>query len=386
VVTTRRLSSLLESILEHPEDDSLRLVYADALEEAGETLRAELIRVDIGGGGGDTRDTQRNKRRGEALRSQNGDVLAGPVIGKYARRWAFARGLVSEIVIELEVLAAHGEEVLRAAPIHRVSLIGSSEDEEEKEERDPSELGEALAKIRGLERVTDLEAIQCGLDAELLEKWFVSPHLCSLRHLAFMFAEEAEVAELLAKRALLPALRELLFWMESGSGGDRVAEHIAGSPLRRDLERLEISGCELSDSGVRSIAESEHLHSLKHLLFGSSHYSSTSLSADSMTALVEAKNLTKLVTLEMTDCALTDSAARILGSASARESLPSLKHLNLDGNALTSKGVSFLLRGPVAAHLETLSLGGNPVRKDEIDAALASLKPSPTVRVTGGSA
>jgi uncharacterized protein (TIGR02996 family) len=38
---------LLQAILDQPDDDALRLVYADWLEEHGEQDRAELIRVQI---------------------------------------------------------------------------------------------------------------------------------------------------------------------------------------------------------------------------------------------------------------------------------------------------------------------------------------------------
>src|SRR3712207_3456925 len=37
--------ALLQAIIEHPEDDELRLVYADWLEEHGDSARAEFIRV-----------------------------------------------------------------------------------------------------------------------------------------------------------------------------------------------------------------------------------------------------------------------------------------------------------------------------------------------------
>jgi uncharacterized protein (TIGR02996 family) len=37
--------AFLQSIIEHPEDDAPRLVYADWLEEPGQNERADLIRV-----------------------------------------------------------------------------------------------------------------------------------------------------------------------------------------------------------------------------------------------------------------------------------------------------------------------------------------------------
>jgi uncharacterized protein (TIGR02996 family) len=41
------LQSLVQNVLEHPEEDSPRLVYADCLEEMGQVERAEFIRVQL---------------------------------------------------------------------------------------------------------------------------------------------------------------------------------------------------------------------------------------------------------------------------------------------------------------------------------------------------
>jgi uncharacterized protein (TIGR02996 family) len=41
------LASLHAAILQNPDDDALRLVYADALEDDGDTARAEFIRVQV---------------------------------------------------------------------------------------------------------------------------------------------------------------------------------------------------------------------------------------------------------------------------------------------------------------------------------------------------
>jgi uncharacterized protein (TIGR02996 family) len=39
--------ALLQAIIDSPDDDSLRLVYADFLDESGEAARATFIRVQI---------------------------------------------------------------------------------------------------------------------------------------------------------------------------------------------------------------------------------------------------------------------------------------------------------------------------------------------------
>src|SRR5262245_46081451 len=41
------LDALLRAILAHPDDDTPRLIYADALEDVGESARAGLIRAEV---------------------------------------------------------------------------------------------------------------------------------------------------------------------------------------------------------------------------------------------------------------------------------------------------------------------------------------------------
>src|SRR5437762_12581447 len=72
------------SALDRPADDGPRLVYADWLEEEGDADRAELIRLQCGGG---------DPRRERDLIARSGPRWAGPVLGSvYA--YTFRRGFV----------------------------------------------------------------------------------------------------------------------------------------------------------------------------------------------------------------------------------------------------------------------------------------------------
>ncbi|MFO0738379.1 MAG: TIGR02996 domain-containing protein [Labilithrix sp.] len=357
------LEELLLAIRGRPDDAELRLVYADALEEAGEGLRAEVIRRSIA-----------NDREwvDEALKEHE-EMLAGPAIAEHAREWLFSNGLVWWVTTTLSELATHGAAMFRSAPIQRVTIVEGDDDDV------PGRAtGEALATISELSSLESIDLFTGVFSKKLLDAFTASPHLTSLRHVAFMYGEEADLARVFA-RAPLPALRELLFWMESGGDGDRVASLLARSERRSDLRRLELSGCSPTDKGMRAIARSPHLRSLSHLLFGSSHYSPTRLTDDATKALAESK-LTALTTLELPDVGLDDAgvapltragtfrlealdlrenAITELGALLEAPALASLGKLDLQGNRLDDRAAEALLRWPGASNLHYLDVSGN---------------------------
>src|SRR5208282_4785763 len=69
--------ALLHTIIDHPDDDMPRLVYADWLEENGQAERAEFTRLKIGleGETGDKRN-EMEQRAGQLLRQHRREWLA----------------------------------------------------------------------------------------------------------------------------------------------------------------------------------------------------------------------------------------------------------------------------------------------------------------------
>src|SRR5207249_8060556 len=59
-----RDEAFLQAIVENPDDDTPRVVYADWLDEHGDAARAEFIRLQVRLSGGDARGTARLRRRG----------------------------------------------------------------------------------------------------------------------------------------------------------------------------------------------------------------------------------------------------------------------------------------------------------------------------------
>ncbi|WP_371388991.1 TIGR02996 domain-containing protein, partial [Salmonella sp. M9-2] len=80
--------AFLQSIIENPDDDGPRLVYADFLEEHGQPARAALIRVQCQLAEGDHPELLEQEA---ALLKKFGREWAGPLLG-LVKKWSYRRG------------------------------------------------------------------------------------------------------------------------------------------------------------------------------------------------------------------------------------------------------------------------------------------------------
>lgn len=100
-------AAMLRTILEHPEDDAPRLVYADWLDEQGEHERAEFIRDQI---------------RGVSywpVSRQAGPTPSDPPVYEFG----FARGFVDEVRLPCSAFMTHAAALFAAHPITAVRLV-----------------------------------------------------------------------------------------------------------------------------------------------------------------------------------------------------------------------------------------------------------------------
>src|SRR4051794_26810457 len=108
--------AFLQSIIESPEDDAPRLVYADWLEERGDAARAEFIRVQCQRAGMDEEDP---RQVGLLIRER-------ALLKEHSRRWVgrlsdftqhceFRRGFVEQIDIGWQEFLTHATDIFAAA-------------------------------------------------------------------------------------------------------------------------------------------------------------------------------------------------------------------------------------------------------------------------------
>jgi uncharacterized protein (TIGR02996 family) len=207
--------AFLEDILDHPDDDTPRLVYADWLDDRGERddeARAEFIRVQCR----QARPARENEALRPWLRLRNVQLLR-----QFESRWlpdawrspdqgAWRRGFF-EVQTRLWPFLTSGESWFR----YRAVL-------------------EAQVKIRGTG-----DGGVLTIDEDLVRFLGATPLLARVTHLSVRGRPH-------------PAMPHR---------GDDIARALAGSPHSRRLRHLELS-C-LSDGGARLLVDSPHLSALR---------------------------------------------------------------------------------------------------------------------------
>src|SRR5437016_4037405 len=114
--------SFLQAIVEDPDDDGLRLVFADWLEERGDPrgefirLQCELARLPKS----DQRRAPLEARAAELL-EQHEEAWLGP-LRSWLLDWEFGRGFVERASIRGAILQEHGDELFRLTPLLHLSV------------------------------------------------------------------------------------------------------------------------------------------------------------------------------------------------------------------------------------------------------------------------
>src|SRR5262245_44628998 len=122
-----REQALLSAVCAEPEDDGLRLVYADWLEEQGRSDRAEFIRVQV-----ELSRTPPGEERRPALEARELQLLAAhrKEWSRPLRPWVkaceFRRGFVEGVKLAAHTFLERAEELFRLAPVRHVHLIDIS--------------------------------------------------------------------------------------------------------------------------------------------------------------------------------------------------------------------------------------------------------------------
>src|SRR5262249_22626393 len=119
--------AFLADIIAHPEDDAVRLIYADWLDEHDQPERAEFIRLQIARTG----SLARNQRltfdvRERQLLAQHEEEWAGE-LREFVASWTFRRGFIEEVSAMLEPFLAGEERLFRLAPVRRLTLLPTSD-------------------------------------------------------------------------------------------------------------------------------------------------------------------------------------------------------------------------------------------------------------------
>lgn len=213
--------AFLNTIHAQPDDDAPRLVYADWLEETGDAVRAEFIRLQCAG-----RDPERQRE----LLAANGEMWAGPLF-RQVYSYSFRRGLIEELTIDARMLLQSGALLFQHAPIRLLRVIGA---------RRP-----AVATRRG--RGLDLSG------RPMLDELLRMPELSKLRalHLTSCVIGD-EGASLVANCRHLARLQTLR--LGDNALTDQAVEVLVESEYMRSLRTLSLSKNKIGDLGATLLA------------------------------------------------------------------------------------------------------------------------------------
>jgi uncharacterized protein (TIGR02996 family) len=360
----------LRAIREDPDDDTVRLVYADWLTENGEPERAEFIRSSC---------AAHSLPEGSAERAL-AEERSTQLFVEHATRWLgkWPEGLNNAIVergfwahltcIRMSQFfeAVARWPVNRLAPVLALRLA-------------PRPASDAdglrtLAASQELARINTLAVDDTGFDDDLAARFATAPYARGLRGLIL---EEGRgvtvegVSALLAAGAL-PGLVELGLW--SARLGDEGLQRIARLPGLARLKRLCLQGCGFGDAGAAALIGSPHLRGIEELSLGCLNFYErhTRIGGAALRALAGPRRLPALRKLTLVEAQADPADWRSF----ARSALAGrLTHLDIDQTRFGEKEIEALFHG---AKLKPAALGLGVMRCPS--AALERLLCSPVVR------
>jgi uncharacterized protein (TIGR02996 family) len=324
--------AFLADILEHPEDDTPRLVFADWLDDHAQPERAEFIRLQVEL----ARLSAHDPRRPALVKREQ--VL----VQRYARQWfvppagwqpgqAFfvRRGFPDTLALGTEDLLEQAPQLLERWPITRLrGSYGMARS---------LHVVRALAESPWLSRIRSLEMFNGHIAGALvLRAVAASPHIAGLTSL---YAGQCAL-------------------------GDGVVRLVAASPHLASLRHLDVRHNSITSAGVRALIGSAHRRATRSLSLCANR-----VSADDVVALLESSGWPALADLDLWNTNLDDPG---LEQVVASPGLRKLTSLVLASNQFTDRGVQALAASPHAANLRFLNLSLNTISTSAIAALLAS--------------
>lgn len=322
--------AFLEAILEAPDDDAPRLIYADWLDEQGEADRAEFIRLQVREARMDPDDPERPgvHARAEYLGRIHHVEWASRLPQYEGVHWeVFHRGFfVAARFDHPDQFFAHVADLFAAGPVQELRL----------HQFNNTHAGR-VAGTRQLRAVRVLDLNDGNKIANLgTEALMGSRYLGKLRVLK------------LGRNGL-------------GSAGVRA---IAMASYARGVKGIRLERNDLYHDGLRYIAESRALTGLEQL-----DLERTRTGDDGVRALARTKLVRGLRVLNLSHNDLTDAGLIALAESDA---VTELRDLYLSGNAITGTGVAALTASPRLANLERVFLRQNRIRDDGAEAIVNS--------------
>lgn len=347
--------ALYRAVLDNPDDDTLRLVYADALEESGDPRRAAFVRAHVELSRSPEYEPEAIQARyhNQKKKADGGRWIAQLPPLPEGLSWArdpFRRGLPGAVQAKYgATFVAHAEELFARYPIEALELTGAR----------VADMAE-LAACHWLNRLRSLSLSE-GAGGATVRRLLDSEHFERLTelHLGSQLTTAATVTAVVRSRVFGQLTG--LSVREDRPGGGSLVGALARLDKPPKLKRLDLSANRLTAEALGPLAQSAALEAVEEL-----NLSDNNLGAEGMAALAAAP-LPNLRALNLLRTRPTvDGVAALAGARFFAE----LRSLTLGGNNLVAPAVAWLTGAP-ARNLRVLNLDLNRVG-DRGAGALAS--------------
>jgi uncharacterized protein (TIGR02996 family) len=247
--------AFLNAIIEDPDSNVPRLLFADWLEERGDP-RGEFIRLQIAISRAEAGDEQlaEMQRREEEMLTTHRRAWLGP-LHSLAYSWTFKRGFPEEACLPAEHFLNCVETLFRLTPLRLVRLMKSGP------------WADGLAACPHLRRLRALHMTDNQIEDKGLQKLMASPYLGSIESLRLGNSWLTEKSGLILAEAR--HMRKLTtLSLSDNMLGDRGVKALAGASHLSKLTSLYLGNNQITDFGAQALAESPHFSRLKTLDLG----------------------------------------------------------------------------------------------------------------------
>lgn len=361
----RRQEEFLEHIRRQPEDDEIRLIFADWLEEIGDE-RAELIRVQCecarreASLNGENRDAAERYRRLKAHEAELVRLWRQECLEELSslgvKDVRFSRGFVERMHLEGADFLPRTRNLVEWAP----ALGGVLWQRIPRQSADPISRFLASPACAAL---TTLNLMRNNLGSAGLGALADSPRLAQIRSLSLR--ENPVGGQGMQELTKSPHLSGLNRWDLTETQVSIVdARALARASSLHQLEELLLNHNQIGDAGLRALANSEKLRGLKRL-----EIADNLIAREGLRALADSAYLTDLAALDLSANEIGEAGLEMVASAS---NYGRLTEWNLAGCGIKSEGLARLAESPYLTRLNHLDLSHNPLRQ-----GLPSLLESP---------
>ncbi len=322
----------LADIIEHPDEDVPRLIYADWLDDHADGLgnkekqkpfndKAEFIRAQVALASGKEHGGVLTDDRRKELECREQKLLETyqatweqPLRDRGVTCVEYRRGLPDGITISASDFFSYADQLFDLAPIREAWLFDVT-----------AEQMTPLANSPHLEKLTSLNLGLNSIGNNGARSLANSPHVKNLKQLD----------------------------LSNNEIGNDGARSLANSPHVKNLKQLDLSNNEIGNDGARAIAESPHLENLTSLRMGCNEIGITGIRA-----LANSQHMEKLTNLDLSINEIGDGGVQALASSPHMQNLTDLSLMN---NNIGPTGAQALADSTHLKNLKRLDLSRNRI-------------------------